>query len=75
MHMCVLLCCAGPCIYNILSIESIQLNSSHFKSIHINSEFIPKVIGKLSFFKHGSSDSFKYAFSHFVVLLSVRSPD
>ena len=73
--MCVLLCCAGSCIYNILSIEFIKFNSIQFKSIQFNSEFIPKLIGKWSFFKHGSWDSFKYAFGHFVVLLSVRGLD
>ena len=73
--MCVLLCCAGPCIYDILSMESIKFNSSQFKSIQFNPEIISKLIGKWSFFKHGSWDSFKYALSHFVVLLSVRGLD
>ena len=61
--------------YQLNSSNSIQFNSSQFKSIQFNSEFIPKLIGKWSFFKHRSWNSFKYAFSHFVGLLSVRGLD
>ena len=76
--MCVLLCEQDrvfTIFYQLNQANSIQVNSSQSKSIQFNSEFIPKLIGKWSFFKHGLWDSFKYAFSHFIVLLSVRGLD